>query len=227
MKLSNKGFVGILIVVIFILLSGVVAIYLYPKLSQKDHLQSSSPSVSPTPSTQLYQDPALGFQFKYPSSGYVVQKDTEEDFIKRSGTDSRKNFTGYVGYEPPQFLGGVILKDDKNKTTDQFSVPFTIWVFDNPKELDALTWYKRYWYYPFVWGEFAEPQRSQIKPVQVATISGQIANFAIVNYRPGNPKFIYFSTGNKMFLFQVISQPGSELDKTTLNSFATITNLLK
>lgn len=153
---------------------------------------------------------ALGFEFKY-KSNLLVKEDSEENFNKRGNGDFRKNFTGYIQYEPAKFLGAtVVLEKDDNFDTN----PFTVWVFENPDNLDIGEWYKNYWYYPFVWGDFTEKQKFEFAPKNEATISGKTAKSGVIDYRPGKPKFIYLSNDKKMYLFRIIGTTGEDLLST-------------
>lgn len=165
--------------------------------------QISSPLV--LPASQVYEDTNLKFQFKYDNNMEVVNE-TEEEYSKRTQTDYRKNFAGYVQYQPPVFIKGLIVKPKDSKlTSSQFEqIPLTIWVFENSKKLDQSGWFKDFWYYPFVWGIFAEPQKSQIAPSMDATVSGILTKSATITYSPGNPKFILVPKEDKMYLFKIM-----------------------
>ena len=58
-----------------------------------------------------------------------------------------------------------------------------------PAEPNSLTidkWYERYWYYPFVWGDYTA-RRNSVAPIKESTISGTLAKSGIVTYQPGEP----------------------------------------
>jgi len=120
----------------------------------------------------------------------------------------RKNFKGYVTYEPGKVLGIVAVLDKANSYDTN---PFTLWVFDNPNDLSIDEWYKNYWYYPFVWGDFTYKGKFELAPNTEATISGQMARSGVIDYQPGKPKFVYLSKDKKMYLFRIIGEDGNKI----------------
>lgn len=157
----------------------------------------------------IYSNLNLGFEFKYPKN-LTVKEDTEEEFNKRGNGDFRKNFKYYVTYPPAEVLGAVVILDE----TESFEMsPFTVWVFDNSNNLTIEQWYKNYWYYPFIWGDYTL-RRNDVAPVDEATVSGQLAKSGIISYREGNPKFVYVAKDQKMYLFQVIGEKGEQILST-------------
>ncbi len=170
-------------------------------------LQIPSITAAKQPEFNDYSNSELGFKFDY-SLNLSVKTDSEEEFNQRGNGNFRKNFTGYVGYEPPKPLGAVAVLDqdlsfDKN--------PFSVWVFDNPNNLTAESWFDKYWYYPFVWGVFDYTSKGHIALDQEATVSGQVAKYKIVAYQPGSPKFMYISKDGRMYLFRVIGEVGDKI----------------
>lgn len=167
------------------------------------------------PTIKTYSNKDLSIEFQY-QPNLQVKEDSEAEFNQRSVGlttksaigDLRKNFTNYLQYEPGKFLGAVVVLDE---TGSYDKNPLTIWVFDNPNDLSIDTWYKNYWYFPFVWGDFTYDGKLKISPQNEATISGQIAKFGTVDYQPGSPKFIYLSRGGKMYLFRVIGNIGDQI----------------
>lgn len=219
---KEKGSIGVLVFVSILLIAGVIG----GSLLFRSYLRrSSTPQVAivakPHPPLKNYPSEPLGFEFKYPGSGYIVVEDSEAGLSVRGKTDFRKNFTGYVGYPPPNFLKAVVLKPDDNEPLTQFDTfPLSLWVFDNPQGLTVDQWYRKYWYYPFIWGESSEPQRSQNAPDNISSVSGQLAKFHIVNYRPKEPKFLYLANNGKMFLFKIIdTTENNNLGSKTLLTF--------
>ncbi len=201
----DKGFAQPLI--ILLLAAGLIVggIYLYQ--STKSQLLQTPKLSSPNQSEfKDYSNP-LGFQMKI-AKGLTVKEDSEEEFNKRGNGDFRKNFKGYVVYEPGKFLGAVVVLD---KTNNYDTNPFTIWVFDNPKDLSIDEWYKNYWYYPFVWGDFTYKGKFTLAPKTEATISGQPAKSGVIDYQPGKPKFVYLAKDKKMYLFRVIEDSGEKI----------------
>lgn len=172
-------------------------------------LQRPGTKVTPQnqPGTENYSNTEFGFGFKY-SKELLVKNDTEAEFNKRGNGDFRKNFRGYVGYEPGKVLGAVaVLGKDENYETN----PFYVWIFNNDNSLTIDTWFKDYWYYPFLWGVFDWTSKGHVTPDSEATISGQQAKYKIVFYQPGKPKFIYISKDKKMYLFRIIGETGDKI----------------
>ncbi len=211
-------FIGLLVVIIT--LTGLI----YLKTNNKAGL-SSTPQIIQGLSAQItgpnqktYTDQSLKFNFTYPSDGYNLMIDNEDKYFARHGGDLRKNFQGTWGYPTPMLIEGLILQNTADLNQDIDLSPFTVWVFDNPDNLDGANWYKNYWYYPFVWGEY-EPQKGQDGPDQIASVSGQSVSYKIITYQPIQPKFVYLSSNGKMYLFRIINQNSNNIGDTTLNSF--------
>lgn len=173
-----------------------------------------APVNKPVSNIETYSNSQLNFEFKY-AKDLKAKVDSEEEFNQRAAGsasksvgDFRKNFKGYVQYEPGKFLSGVvILGKDGNFDTN----PFTLWVFDNPQDLSIDAWYKNYWYYPFVWGDFTYTGKFELAPKAEATISGQMAKSGVIDYQPGKPKFVYLSRDKKMYLFRIIGETGNKI----------------
>lgn len=195
----------ILVILLVILGSG---IYFF-----QNREQNSSPQVTPYSSYdnyETYSNQVLGFTFKY-ANELNVKEDTEEEFDKRGNGNFRKNFKGYVAYEPGKFLGAVVVLDkDQQYETN----PFTLWVFDNPDDLTIDDWHHKYWYYPFVWGDFTAQGKFDLAPKEIATISGQTGKSGVIDYQPGKPKFVYVSKDQKMYLFRIIGENGDKILST-------------
>lgn len=199
----QKGFAQLLLILLALglIIGGVYLFY-----SKNSLLKTSK--ISPTSSSEFkdYSSP-LGFQLQYPKD-LIVKEDTEEEFNKRGNGNFRKNFKSYIEYEPGKFLGAVVVLD---KPISYDTNPFTVWIFDNPNGLSVEDWYKNYWYYPFVWGDFSYQGKTVLAPKMEATISGQIGKSGIIDYQPGKPTFIYLPMDNKMYLFRIIGDSGNQI----------------
>lgn len=206
-KYMQKGFAQPLLIlaVIIVLVGG--GIYLYR--ASKPAQDLSTPTIK---QSQLndYKDTNLGFEFQY-SKDLSTKVDSEEEFNKRGNGDFRKNFKGYVGYEPGKALGAVSVLDKSNSFDRS---PFSIWVFNNDNNLTIDKWFENYWYYPYLWGVFDWSSKSHVTPDSEATISGQPAKYKTVSYQPGKPKFVYVSKDQKMYLFRVIDETGDKILST-------------
>lgn len=188
------------LLVLVLVVAAAVAFFLLKPTSKKNPI-----AVPVLKTNQTYQEKSLKFEFKYPSTMDVVTE-TEDQYSTRTQTQYRKNFAGYVGYQPPKLITSLIVKPKELKLgSSQFDViPLTIWVFENPQKLDGALWYKNYWYYPFVWGVFVTAQKNQIAPQTDATVSGMPTKSAVVGYSPGKPEYILLPKEDKMYLFKVM-----------------------
>ena len=164
-------------------------------------------TVAKQPEFNDYSNSGFGFAFNY-DKNFSVKDDSEEEFNKRGNGDFRKNFKGYVGYEPAEVLGAAVVLD-KNEEYDLN--PFSVWVFDNPDDLTIDKWYGNYWYYPFVWGDFTQKGKIELAPMSDATVSGQIGKSGVIDYQPGKPKFVYLAQDKKMYLFRIIGTEGDSI----------------
>lgn len=202
----QKGFVQILIIITALLaLAG--GVYVYKGTQKLPPTQTPSP-YNNYDNYKTYSHKTLGFQFEYGGKDLTAKEDTEEESDKRGNGNFRKNFKGYIRYEPGEFLGAVVVLDkDGNFDTN----PLTIWVFDNPDGLDIDSWYKKYWYYPFVWGDFTHKGKVELAPKDEATISGQMGKSGVVDYKEDKPKFVYVSKDQKMYLFRIIGESGDKI----------------
>lgn len=192
-----------------ILLIGLIIVlgsgYLWFYNNAKSQIVSPKVSIEKNSSTYTNQD--LGFEFEYQKE-LTVKVDSEEEFNKRGNGDFRKNFKGYVFYEPGKFLSGVVVLGEDNSYDQN---PFTLWVFENQDNLTIDKWFDKYWYYPFVWGDFTSTGKITLAPKDEATVSGQVGKSGIIDYQPGKPKFVYISSDGRMYLFRVINDEGDKI----------------
>lgn len=204
----QKGSAQIFLIVlaVIVMLSGV---FYFSQKMKKDDLQISPQINSPTKTINTHSDQNMGFELSYPSE-MTLKTDMEEEFNKRGNGNFRKNFTYYVTYPPAKVLGAFLVLDE---TASFDQNPFTVWVFDNPDNLTIDRWYKDYWYYPFVWGDYTE-RRNSVAPTADVTVSGQMAKFGVVSYQLGEPKFIYLKNSGKMYLFKIIGESGEKILST-------------
>lgn len=216
----QKGFAHLFVILLGILL--IVGVVIGGSIYIKGKKQVVSPII-PTPQASFlpstesnikeYRNNNLGISFSYPKE-FEIKEDTEEEYDKRNKGTFRKNFKGYIGWEPGKFLGAVGLIDAK---TDLDKSPFLLWVFENPVNLSPEKWFDEYWYYPFVWGDFTE-RRKAITPVTDIQIRDQTGKYGVVSYRPDSPKFIYLPLNGKMYMFRILSN-NEDLEKQILASF--------
>lgn len=195
----------IILIVVVLAVAGGYDIY-QVRLTKPVDIKVSPVSVSES-KNKTYTNDKLDFQFGY-SKELTVIEDSEEEFNQRGNGDFRKNFTGYVTYEPGKFVSAVVvLEKQENYDTN----PFTVWIFDNPDDLTIEKWYDKYWYYPFIWGDFTYKGKFELAPKMEATVSGQMAKWGIIDYSPGQPKFVYLAKDKRMYLFRIIGEAGNQI----------------
>lgn len=206
----QKGTAPLFIIIVVLLLIGLVGIFAFGfiKSPLPKQMPLKFPSSSPAPLTYTNQN--LDFEFQYSGNGLAIKEDTEEAYNKRGNGDFRKNFKGYVGYEPGIFLGATLVLDATNSFDNS---PFTVWVFDNQEDWTIDKWFSNYWYYPYLWGVFDYTSKGHIALDTEATVSGIPAKYKIVSYQPGKPKFVYVSNRKKMYLFRIIDNESKAGDK--------------
>lgn len=207
---NSKGFT-IVYLLLVAAIGSIAAIALYSAYSSQT-IPISPQNAQPVIEEETYTDPDFNFSFKFPAKRYqFINYGEKEYFAELTKTDLRKNFTGYVGYEPPKFIKGFMLKEYNVKVTSQFAaIPLMIWVFDNPQGLSVDQWYEQYWYYPFLWGQFAQPFKGQSGPNNISTTSSHPTKYNIIPYQPAQPKFTYLIHQGKMFLFRLSSHPQTQ-----------------
>lgn len=204
----QKGNAALLLLLLGLIIV-VVAVF-YAGHSKLPAPSLKTPTIPTITSSPTYINQNLGFEFSY-SDGLTVKEDSEEQFNERGGGDFRKNFTSYIGYAPGKFLGAAAVLDKENNFDKN---PFSIWVFDNPEDLTIDSWHHRYWYYPFVWGDFTHTGKFILAPKDEATISGQMGKSGIIDYQEGKPKFVYLAKDKRMYLFRIISETGDKILST-------------
>lgn len=153
-----------------------------------------------SPKSSVYEDTEIGFKVSIPD-GFEAKEESEEEYFKRAFGDIRKNFTYYVQYSPPEFVQSYYFL--KKGESDPENAALAVVVYRNPENLAPEAFYNKYWYYPFVWGEFNTGEKSKIAPKNIELISGKEAGTSIVHYRDANPKFIYLPVGSKNLMFQL------------------------
>lgn len=199
----------------------VLIVFLFINKSNPNNNQTvlqSSPSVlHPSPllvsKSKVYVNSDLGFQFKY-SDNLTVSQDSEDMYAARNGGDARKNFKGYVLYEPAKFISAVSVLDS-SKSFDK--APFSVWVFDNSSNFTPDQFFDKYWYYPFLWGQFNPPEKRPIGLLNQATVSGQLVMYGSVSYQVGSPRYFYIPAKDKMILIRELTTDKTGED--ILNSF--------
>lgn len=172
------------------------------------------PSSSPKDLTIL--DDMTGLKFEVPS-GLTVKRETEAEYFKRAFGNIRKNFNYYVLYNPAEFAEAFYVMPSSETNLDKALL--TAWVFQNPDNMDAKAFYSKYWYYPFVWGDFTAAKNS-IAPESIEIIGGKEGFYGMVDYREGTPKFIYIPLKDKNLMMQInLPSEGNLTGQDILRSF--------
>ena len=206
----QKGTAPLFIIIAGLLVIGLIGVFALG-LTKSPVTEFPLKITTPAPVSLTYQNQNLGFEFRYSVKGFTAKEDSEEEFNKRGNGDFRKNFKGYVGYEPGKSLGAAVVLDKANSFNNS---PFAVWVFDNPGNLTVDGWFDKYWYYPYLWGVFDWTSKGHVAPDKEATISGTPAKYKIVVYQPGQPKFVYISKDKKMYLIRAIGESGDKILST-------------
>lgn len=205
----QKGTAALFVIIAILLLLGLIGVFALRLVrSPIPQLPFKVPISTPTTKFLTYTNQDLGFEFQYSNKDLKITEDSEEEYNKRGNGNFRKNFSGYVGYEPGFFLGAVVVLEQDEKYDNS---PLTVWIFNNDNNLTIEQWFQDYWYYPFLWGVFDWTSKGHIAPDQEATISGQMAKYRIVSYQPDSPKYLYLSSSGKMYLFRAIGEVGDEI----------------
>lgn len=186
-------------------------------LTPAQRIQTVQTSLSPTkpaaaesvPQAHHYQN--AGIQFDYPAD-YQVVEDSEEKFSEREIANYRRNFEGYIGYEPAEVLSAFAVLPQGSQLGSQFeTIPLWVWVFANPDKLTPEKFYNKYWYYPFIWGDFTTRSKAEVAPKEGG---------AIITSQPGAPKFQLFPQGDKMVMVRSVTEgQGAEVSTKILSSF--------
>lgn len=205
----QKGFAVSLLLLTVLVIGGLIGYLIFSKSIQEDNLETPIKFAERSENLKTYTNKSLGFEFQYLKDLKVVE-DSEENFHKRGNGNFRKNFTYYVTYPPAKVLGIAAVLDSSNNFDKN---PLTLWVFENLENLTVKDWYDKYWYYPFVWGDYTS-RRENVAPTQDATISGKLAKYGVVTYQPEKPKYLYLSDNNKMYLFRINGETGDQILST-------------
>lgn len=201
----QKGFARLFLIFAVLILVAFGVYRLTPSSSTSN--PPNSPTTPDVSKFNNYLDDSLGFSFKH-AKNLTVKQDSEEEFNKRGNGNFRKNFKGYVMYEPANVLGAMVVLDKNN---DYDKAPFSVWIFDNQEKIDLSAWFEKYWFYPYLWGVFSEPDKGHIRPEKEATISGQTVKYSVVSYQPGSPKYILISQNQQMYLLRVVGSEGEKI----------------
>jgi hypothetical protein len=195
----------LLLVIVLVAAVGVGAFFI--KYSRTDTTSDASfvpPIVkkalpSPSPKPQIIKDEISGLSFELPL-GFSFKEETEEEYFKRANGQIRKNFASYIAYPPAEFVKAFYILPEAETNLDNSVL--AVWVFQNPEDLNPQDFYKKYWYYPFIWGDFTS-RKEGVAPNNQETIAEKEAMSGTVDHRPGKPKFIYLPLKDKNLMLQI------------------------
>src|SRR3989344_5252124 len=209
----------LLLVALFLLGAGLAGFFLansnQPKVPESDQIKVNEISPPASPKAANSSDDLLGLSFEIPS-GYKMIKETEEEYFKRANGQIRKNFNYYVLYNPAEFAEAFYVLAGSENNPDKAIL--TVWVFQNPEDLDPEKFYGKYWYYPFVWGEFSSA-KNKIAPVDLELVGGKESKFGVVDYRDNKPKFSYLPLRDKKLMMQIQYPDDNPVAEDILRSF--------
>lgn len=207
----------VLFLICLLVLSAAGFIYFRFLSSKTPDNDTQTTVASPTANSedQVMRDSLLGLKFEIPIK-YSVKKETEEEYFKRAYGNIRKNFGSYVLYSPAEFAEAFYIISDSENNLDKATV--TVWVFKNPEGLDAKEFYDKFWYYPFVWGDFTQA-KSEISPANTELINGREVLSGVVGYRDGKPKYIYLPLMDKELMMQIQFKNEDLIAKEIVQSF--------
>lgn len=216
----QKGFANFLLMVILVsAILSVLGVYWISSKNQPSVPIQDKKMLSPASNklqNTAYKNSEMGLEFSLPP-GYSAKEESEKEYFKRVYGDTRKNFTYYVQYPPPEFVNSFYVLKNGEGNWDKANLIISI--FKNPENLDAAKFYKDYWYYPFVWGDFSA-EKNKIAPVNVELIAGREGKSGVVDYRESKPKFIYLPRGDRGLMLQIqLPSENNETGKKILDSF--------
>ena len=201
----QKGFAQTLLLLIVLLSLGGFALYWF-------FLRSSTPPVIPEktafplpdsenlPQNTIFKNDEIGLEISLPP-GFSIKQETEKDYFKRANGDTRKNFTYYVQYPPPEFVNSFYVMEAGENNPDKAKL--SILVFKNPENMEPQKFYQEYWYYPFIWGEFSLSEKNKFAPQAIELIDGRESGTAVADFRETKPKFIYLPYKQKNLMLQI------------------------
>ncbi len=210
----QRGNIALILLVAFLLIGILVGGLIFYQSQKKTPLvinQKVLTTPVPTPLVLTYLDSTFGFKFSYPAL-LIVKSDSESDYNLRNGGDARKDFNSYVQYEPPQIASAsaVVAKTQKLN-----NAPFLIWIFENPLNLNEMAWFEKYWYYPFLWGQFETAEKAKLAPSKEVSIDQGLVKYGEVAYQAGSPKYYLIPKDQKMILIRVLEgEEGAKILKT-------------
>jgi hypothetical protein len=169
---------------------------------------------SPVPlNWQNYTNSIMGVAFLYPGESLLLDSDDEAKYSERSHFDVRETFIRMLGYSPPQLISAVGTVDRKAQQDGYLLDHFTVWVFDNQGKLSIEDWYRKYRYYPFVWGKAVESAIEYDRPKNTAKINELVMKYAILDDM-GAAQYGYISSDERMFLIVTRSDLGNQVLST-------------
>lgn len=138
---------------------------------------------------KLYEDKLNQFNFKYPSTKFVLKPDGLNELKKR---EPNNTLLQALGKSPPKVIKALRF-DDGNYSGETYFTPFALWIFDNPEKLTPDEWWEKYSYFPFL---ISSP-RTEIGTI---TVDNEPATYSY-NYLGSQWYDFYIAKRDKIFLF--------------------------
>ncbi len=218
----QRGSVLPIILILIVVAGLVVGVYFLQNSRTNTTSEASYPvqqvfiKPSPSPQEEIVNIENVDLSLKLPAGFDFMEESEEEHFVRANG-NIRKNFNYYIQYDPAGFSESfyIVPASETNLNNSVLSAV----IYDNPDNLDPMSFYDKYWYYPFVWGDFTS-RRNEIAPENSETIGGKTGGSGVVTYRPGKPKFIYLPIPEKNLMMQIqLPTENNEMGGTILKSF--------
>jgi uncharacterized protein (UPF0333 family) len=121
MQRGSVQILSLVVILIIVVVGAYFYFYTFKNTPQiQNYQQTANPINNAISSNEIYTNSQLGFEFIY-SKELIIKEDSEESYNQRVAgetvkavSDFRKNFKGYVQYEPGEFVGAVVVLGKDN-----------------------------------------------------------------------------------------------------------------
>lgn len=159
---------------------------------------------------KTYTNQHLNYDFRYQDNEYDVKEDNEAEYSKKYNINIPNDFIKSFNYSPPKLINGIRVESRevyKGYWGKYTTVPFAVWVFENPEKLTINRWFDKFRYYPFRWDSSIPELTEKIRPSNEMTIGGVSALASIAGE---GMQYFYILQDNKIFLLHIWEQPQSK-----------------
>lgn len=118
-----------------------------------------TPTINDTANWKTYTNTKYGYEFKYPDSDYGTKIESELEYGKRYNVNLPESYIKSKKYSPPKLLDGIrveSIQSYQGRYGTFNTIPFTVFVVNNPENLTSDLWYQKYQFYPFEWDQPTE-----------------------------------------------------------------------